>query len=116
MNRRKSCFELRAALDDLWLNQTEFARMCGVKPRQVLRWCEGDAEVPDYVWCLLSSIKNVDLNDLRKKRWHSWEIKHHHVFRGRKNFRTLLKRFHPDVSGRDTTAEMQIINALRKTE
>jgi hypothetical protein len=111
--RRKSCFELRAALDHFYLQSAELAAMCGVKPVQVWRWCEGKAEVPDYVWCLLSAMAGTSIDDLRRRRWHSWKIEPHHAFRGRKTFRVLLKRFHPDVSGRDTTAEMQALNALR---
>lgn len=87
--------------------------MVGVKRLQVWRWCDGKSEVPDYVWCLLSAIEGTKLSDLREKRWHQWKVLRPHVYRSGATHRQLAKRFHPDISGRDTTAEMQLINAMR---
>lgn len=45
--------ELRDALSDLGLNQSEFARMIGIDPRQVRRWVAGDTAVPGPVVVLV---------------------------------------------------------------
>ena len=37
--------ELRSALYTLGLNQSEFARLIGVEPRQVRRWVAGDTVI-----------------------------------------------------------------------
>ena len=45
--------ELRAALADLGLTQSGFARLARVDPRTVRRWVAGDAAVPGPVVVLL---------------------------------------------------------------
>lgn len=113
-SERKSCFELRAALDDVGITQQQLAQLCGVKQLQVWRWCEGKADVPSYVWSLLSLAAGLDIFQVIWDGPTKWKIEEHHVYRNGKSYKTLAKRFHPDVSNRDTTAEMQAINALRK--
>lgn len=81
---------------------------------QVWRWCEGQAEVPVYVWSMLSLAAGRDIFEVVFEGPAKWKIETHHVYRNDKDFKSLAKRFHPDVSKRDTTAEMQIINAMRK--
>lgn len=112
----KTCFELRAALEDLGLSQAQLAALCGVKRLQAWRWCEGKADVPTYVWAMLTLAKGrtTILQLVHTRRFHQWKVEKHHVYRNGKEFKGLARRFHPDVSGRDTTAEMQIINAMRK--
>jgi DNA-binding transcriptional regulator YdaS (Cro superfamily) len=112
---QKSCFELRAALESMAFRHSWLAELCGVKPVQVWRWCEGVTPIPAYVWTILALIKGVKVHDVRRGELPSWEVKKHHVYRNMKDFKLLAKRFHPDVSGRDTKAEMQIINKYRKS-
>lgn len=110
---RKTCFELRAALEQEFLTQADLARMCGVKPVQVWRWCEGKAEVPTYVWSLLSAIAGMPVFALKDGEVSKWKVERRHVYRYGKTYKGLAKRFHPDATGRDTTAEMQLINGMR---
>lgn len=109
---RPTCFELRAAFDELCIRPADFARLCGVKPVQVWRWCEGKAEVPTYVWSLLAMFQYDPLNVLWGER-PRWKVTQRHVFRNGKSYKSLARRFHPDATGRDTTAEMQLINEFR---
>lgn len=96
------------------LTQAALASLCGVKQVQVWRWCEGKAEVPAYVWSMLTLAKGYDIDDLVRGQRYSWKVDPEHVYRNGKSYKALVKRFHPDISGRDTTAEMQMINATRK--
>lgn len=110
---RKTHFELRAALDSFYLRQTDLAAMCGVEKNQVWKWYHGIAPTPDYVWCILSALAGVKEWELRRKKWHSWSVARKHIFTGKFNYKELAKKYHPDLSRRDTTAEMQQINAFK---
>lgn len=110
---RKTCFELRAALEQLGIPSAAFARVCGVKPVQVWRWCEGKAPIPVYAWTILSLYMGIDPIAVLFGEQADWHVKPKHVYRNGKTYRVLAKRFHPDVTGRDTTAEMQLINKMR---
>lgn len=84
--------------------------------RQVWKWCEGKTDTPAYVWAVLSAMEGVSKADLLRGVRFTWKIHPWHVFANRQTIRTykaLAKRFHPDISGRDTTAEMQAINSVR---
>lgn len=111
---QKTCFELRAALEKLFIRQSWMAELCGVNRLQVWRWCEGVAPIPAYVWTILALIEGVKHHEVLRGNLPSWEVKRHHVYRAAKDFKKLAKQFHPDVSGRNTKAEMQIINKFRK--
>jgi hypothetical protein len=111
---RKSCFELRAALDALYIRQSMLAQICGVKPLQVWRWCEGRADVPQYVWTILGLAAGRTIWQIRAGDLPTWKVEHDHVYRNGKDYKALAKRFHPDASRVDTTTEMQLVNALRK--
>jgi len=87
--------------------------MCGVNRQQVWRWCDGSAPIPGYVWTILALLSGVEKWKILRGDMPTWEVHREHVYRG-KDFKALAKRFHPDTSGRDTTAEMQIINRFRK--
>jgi hypothetical protein len=113
---RRTCFELRAALDKLFVAQADLARMCGVGPNQVWRWCDGKADIPQYVWTILALYGGAEPFEVLFGEIPRWKVQRHHVFgrkRGERAYKALAKRFHPDVTGRDTTAEMQLINGLR---
>lgn len=110
---QRTCFELRAALESFGWQQVRLARLCGVQDLQVWRWCEGKAPIPQYVWTILSMaewVRGIDDGDVFGM---TWEVEKRHVYRNRQDFKALAKRFHPDISKRDTTAEMQIINKYR---
>lgn len=111
----KTCFELRAALDGMFIRQSWMAELCGVNRLQVWRWCEGLAPIPAYVWTILALIKGTKHHDILRGQLPEWEVRKHHVYRGSKDYKALAKRFHPDVTGRDTKAEMQIINKHRRS-
>lgn len=111
---RKTCFELRAALEALYLRQSSLATLCGVNRLQVWRWCEGRAPIPDHVWTILALVSGAKHHEILRGKLPAWEVKKHHVYRRMKDFKALARSFHPDTSGRDTTAEMQIINRFRK--
>lgn len=111
---QKTCFELRAALESFGLTQATFARLCGVQRKQVWRWCEGEVQIPAYVWVIFALSMGYDIFDVIAGSLPTFDVERHHVYRNQKEFRALAKRFHPDISGRDTKAEMQIINRLRK--
>jgi hypothetical protein len=110
----KTCFELRAALERHYIRQTWMAELCGVNRLQVWRWCEGLAPIPNYVWTILAMIAGKTHHDILRGELPAWEVEKRHVYRNAKNFKSLAKRFHPDTSGADTTAEMQLINKFRK--
>lgn len=110
---RKSCFELRAALEETFMTQAILAQVCGVKQVQVWRWCEGKAAVPAYVWSILAYASGADTIQILTGDLPEWKVEPHHVFRNGKDFKARAKQFHPDVSGTDTKAEMQIVNSLR---
>lgn len=112
---RKTCFELRAAIEEaaeMGVTQKKLAELCGVKEVQVWRWCDGKAEVPQYVWTIMSLFQIAPIEVVWGEVG-AWKVKKHHVFRNGKKYKALAKRFHPDITGRDTTAEMQLINAFR---
>lgn len=112
---RKTCFELRAALEEMQafgLSQGQLAKLCGVKVNQVSRWCQGTADVPQYVWTILSMLA-MEPVDVAWGEVAAWKVERRHVYRGSWDFKKLARRFHPDATGRDTTAEMQMINTLR---
>lgn len=111
---QKTCFELRAALDKLYMRQSRLAELCGVDRKQVWRWCEGHAPVPQYVWTILALFAGHDKWAVMRGDLPAWEVRPYHVYRRAVGFKALARRFHPDVSGRDTTAEMQLINKFRK--
>lgn len=111
---RRTCFELRSALESLGWLQVRLAKLCGVKELQVWRWCEGKAPIPQYVWTILTLAEWTKGMDEALEDNMTWDVARHHVYRNQKDFRMLAKRFHPDTSGRDTTAEMQIINKHRR--
>lgn len=113
MNQMKSCFELRAALNKCLITQSEMARICGVKPQQVWRWCDGYTSIPVYVWSILALWEGCSKWDVKRGKIPDWEVRQSDVFRGGKNYLQMAKRFHPDLSDRDTTAEMQMINKFR---
>lgn len=110
---QRTCFELRAALESFGWQQVYLAKLCGVKGVQVWRWCEGQAPIPQYVWTILSMAEWVRGIDEGEVFGMTWDIERHHVYRNQRDFKALARRFHPDVSKRDTTAEMQIINKFR---
>lgn len=112
MASTKSCFELRAAMDKMWLRQTTLAKMCGVNAQQVWRWRDGSAPVPMYVWTILALLDGADKWDVKRGKLPEWHVNAGHVYRG-KSYKQMAKRFHPDVAHRDTTAEMQLINRFR---
>ena len=89
--------------------------MCGVRRNQVHRWCKyGPVPVyADSIIRLLLGANRYELKYARKPL--DLDVSRHHVFRNGESYRTLAKRFHPDLSGRDTTREMQFVNRFRKS-
>ena len=62
-------------------------------------------------------MEGVGRDDLRRGAWFKWKINPWHVFANRqqsRSYKAMVKKYHPDVSGRDTLAEMQAINAARE--
>lgn len=111
---KKTCFELRAALEDVGLSQRQLGRLCGVAEVQVWRWCEGKVEAPGYVWTILTLIKGFSAEDVKSGYIHEWRVMRHHVFRRGLGFNQLAHKWHPDITKRDTTAEMQVLLSLRR--
>lgn len=108
-----TCFELRAALDDVRMMQSSLARLCGVDTKQAWRWCDGQNPVPEYVVALLSMIKCNDPSRVMRGHRERSEVRRRHVYRNGATFKSLMKRWHPDVTRRDTNAEMALVNKFR---
>ena len=108
-----TCFELRAALDELHLSQRALARLCSVEAQQVWRWCDGRNPVPDYVAVILSFIKLRDPRAVVGGERAQWQVSRRHIFRRDQTFKDLAQRWHPDRTGRDTNREMALILKFR---
>lgn len=108
-----TCFELRAALEELHLTQRALARLCEVERQQVWRWCDGRAPVPAYVTVILSFIKLRDPRAVIRGQRAPWLVRRHHVYRRGQSFKTLAQRWHPDRTGRDTNREMALVLKFR---
>lgn len=108
-----TCFELRAALEDLGLTQRDLVRLSGAAVSQVWRWCDGFSPVPDYVRTLLTLMKTNDRLSVVLGHRAEWQVERHHVFRKGATFRDLLQRWHPDKNTRDTNEEMKIVLRFR---
>jgi transcriptional regulator with XRE-family HTH domain len=108
-----SCFDFRAALEATRLSASEFAVLLKVERSTVWRWVKGEREVPHYAMVALSALAGLDAASLRKGELLKLKIERRHVYRPGETFKNLAMKWHPDRSGRDTTAEMQFVNLYR---
>jgi transcriptional regulator with XRE-family HTH domain len=108
-----NCFEFRAALEAAHMSSTEFAALLSVERSTVWRWFKGEREVPHYAMVVLSALAGLDATALRGGELQKVKIERRHVYLPGETFKDLALKWHPDRSGRDTTAEMQLVNLHR---
>ncbi len=111
-----TCFEFRAALDELRLTQRTVAALCGVTPQQVWKWCKGHSPVPTYAQTILSLLKTDEPERIVAGDSVDWHVERRHVYTRDATFKDLAKRWHPDIAGRDTNAEMQLVLKFRNQQ
>jgi transcriptional regulator with XRE-family HTH domain len=115
---RRTHFELRAAMRVLKLKQKDLVKACGVDRVSVSRWLNGSRSIPRYVWTILTFIHDdgkVHLSRILNGETFQWPIIREDVFDKNQTYRDLVKKWHPDKTGQDTTAEMSIINGFKKS-
>lgn len=110
-----TCFELKAALEDLRLSQRALARLCSVEAQQAWRWCDGRTPVPEYVTVILSLIKLRDPRSVIAGERAHWHVSRRHIYHRNQAFKELAQRWHPDRTGRDTNREMALILKFRSS-
>jgi hypothetical protein len=108
-----NCFEFRAALDAAHLSSAEFAALIRVERSTAWRWFRGEREAPHYAMVVLSALAGFNAKALREGRLQRLKIESRHVYLPGETFRDLALKWHPDRSGRDTNAEMQLVNLHR---
>ena len=61
-------FDLRLSLKKVGLSQRDFAKLCGVHPTTVNRWCRGGIRVPKYAEMVFTmELRGIDLEkEVRK--------------------------------------------------
>lgn len=106
-------FELRAALRVLGFRQADLMWLCGMSRDHACRIYNGKVAVPEYVATIMYLMNGESPWDIKRKQVVKFEVEHCDVYRG-ESYKDLALRFHPDRSGKDTTAEMQIINSFRR--
>ena len=95
------------------MSQTDFASLLKVERSTVWRWFKGEREVPHYALVILSALAGADPDELRSGRLRQFNVQRHHVYLNGETFRDLANRWHPDLTHRDTNAEMQMVNRYR---
>ena len=108
-----NCFELRAGLEAAHISASEFATLLKVERSTAWRWFKGEREVPHYAMLALSALAGLNATALRKGDLLKLRIERRHVYLPGETFKDLVKKWHPDASRRDTTAEMQLVNLYR---
>lgn len=111
--QRRTHFELKAAMREIQISQAELARILKVTQVSVWRWVNGVCVIPSYLWVVLALLAGQKPAHLRRGAVLEWIIEEEDVFAEGQNFRDLVKKYHPDVTGRDTTAEMAVINSFK---
>lgn len=110
--KRRTHFELRAALRIAQVSPSELARACGVLPTTVWRWTSGLRPIPGYVWSLMGMLDIEDPDepdDILLGIAKDWMVEHEDVFPNGESYKDLVKQWHPDATRRDTAIEMAII-------
>lgn len=110
--KRRTHFELRAALRDCKITQAELARACSVTPLTVWRWTSGRIVIPGYVWSILALLDPYEPDEadaILMGMPKEWIVEHEDVFPNGESYRQLVKLWHPDVTRRDTALEMAVI-------
>jgi transcriptional regulator with XRE-family HTH domain len=108
-----TCFEFRAGLEAASFSASEFAALLKVERSTAWRWFKGEREVPHYAMVALSALAGLNATALRAGGILKPKVERRHVYLAGETFKDLAKRWHPDASGRDTTAEMQFVNLYR---
>jgi hypothetical protein len=108
-----NCFEFRAALEAARMPSSEFAALLKVERSTVWRWFKGEREVPHYAMVALSALAGLNATVLRTGELLKLKVERRHVYLPGQTFKDLALKWHPDRSGRDTTAEMQLVNLYR---
>ncbi len=110
--KRRTHFELRAALRIAQVRPSELARACGVLPTTVWRWTSGLRPIPGYVWSLMGMLDIEDPDepdDILLGIAKDWMVEHEDVFPNGESYKDLVKQWHPDATRRDTAIEMAVI-------
>ncbi len=110
---RRTHFELRAALRETGISQAQLMRACSVKPTTVWRWYHGKMEIPGYVWSILGLIDKQKPSQILKGMPKIWVVEFEDVFSEGETYRDLIKRFHPDKTGRETNLELAAISEFK---
>lgn len=116
MSQKRTHFELRAALRTAQVTQAELARACGTTPVTVWRWCSGKSPVPLYVWSILALLDPEEPDEpeaILMGMPKDWVIEYEDVFQRGESYRQMVKAWHPDITRRDTDAELAVISEFK---
>lgn len=111
--QRRTHFELRAALRELQMMQTEFATIMGVEPITVYRWYHGQRQIPGAVWTVLAFLDRDKLANIKKGMPKEWIIEYEDVFPNGETYKQMIKKFHPDITRKDTNLELAVISEFK---
>lgn len=114
--RRRTHFELRAAMRTLGVTKTQLSRACGVDFSTVWRWIDGKTIIPVYAWTILALLDEEepdDIGSILKGMPKDWDIEYDDVFPNGESYKDMIKIWHPDKSKKDTTLEMTVINEFK---
>ena len=110
---RRTHFELRAALRETGISQADLSRALHVSPITVYRWVNAKMEIPGYVWAMLSLLDGEKRSIVIRGDTKIWCIEEDDVFPNGESYRDMLKKFHPDITRRDTNAEIAVITEFK---
>ena len=113
---RRTHFELRAAMREIGISQAQLARACGVSSLTPWRWVSGRTPIPGHVWSLLGLLDEDDPDDpefVLMGMAKEWVIEHEDVFPNGESYRQMVKTWHPDITKKDTAAELAVISEFK---
>lgn len=111
--KRRTHFELRAAMRETQVTQADLARAAGVSPITAWRWANAKIPIPGYVWSILALIDDDEAEAVLMGMPKEWVIEYDDVFPNGESFRKMVKNFHPDITRKDTNLEISIINEFK---
>jgi transcriptional regulator with XRE-family HTH domain len=110
---RRTHFELRAAMRETGIKQSQLARAMGVRPVTIWRWVNAKADIPGYVWTIMALFGKDKRANILKGMPKEWIIEEEDVFPNDESYRDMVKMFHPDKTGKDTALELAVISEFK---
>jgi len=95
------------------VSQAELARATGVSPITAWRWANAKIPIPGYVWSVLALIDEDEPEAILMGMPKEWVIEHEDVFTNGETYRQMAKKYHPDITGKDTAIELAVITEFK---